>query len=70
MLQSLRLVELSRLKKNRLQNGAKFEQEKTNDQRIIPPLDASTCALVPNASNLHSNTVWKTRFSKLLSSLL
>lgn len=25
---------------------------------------------MPNASNLHSNTVWKTRFSKLLSSLL
>lgn len=72
MLQSLRLVEfpLVTFKKNHLQNGAKFEQEKTNDQRIIPPLDASTCALVPNASNLHSNTVWKTRFSKLLSSLL
>lgn len=40
-------------------------KKKTNDQRIIPPLDLR--ALVPNASNLHSNAVWKTHFSKLLS---
>lgn len=40
-------------KKNHLQNEAKV------------PL--SIRALVPNASNLHSNIVWKTHFSKLLS---
>lgn len=42
-------------KKNHLQNEAKV------------PLSIRPRALVPNASNLHSNIVWKTHFSKLLS---
>lgn len=42
-------------KKNHLQNEAKV------------PLSIHPRALVPNASNLHSNIVWKTHFSKLLS---
>lgn len=42
-------------KKNHLQNEAKV------------PLSIRPSALVRNASNLHSNIVWKTHFSKLLS---